>query len=559
MIETTLTASGYETKMRTTAMAQVAMSDDGNPAALLTPDGALNLRSASNVLRVAIGGDSISEPYSYQVGNGATIVAPGVARMTFASAFPSGYFWPGDDIKVTAAPTRDCNTMAGVVTAIDTATRLWVEYTVSTAKENAVISSIPNLYRKYHGTSANYLAHAFAQAGIPYQITVDAALGGGDSEQINEILRRDWADCDIAFYMPGMNDIYSRVWAFSRIKAADIANLKIMRRASRLVIMSVPPRFSGNGAWNSATFAVWRQVNEWRRQYAVKIGAIFIDSAASEIGGKTYAIPTSVNSNMATSGTNQGSSDGIHPIALGAMVMGAPVNKRGLAPFPPSNFLPASASVNAVNGYKCLNPLMLRTTGGTTSGTATFQNLAGLGTAEIADGFNLNVVTGGALLVVKAGIVARSAAVHGDSIGNVQRFIVDNVLNASAVVVTLQTLSFHASMADGDSLEYGGHVMLSSAATPGSGDPAGLTSLSIGYNDQHATALNKGAAVLAGDSGAGYYPALSLQPYRIDKTRRVATAGAFTSTAVQFSVTIAANQSACIDVGRVLARSFIDL
>ncbi|KAB0331765.1 SGNH/GDSL hydrolase family protein [Janthinobacterium sp. PLB04] len=538
------------------AAPQIAYDAAGNMAGLAGPNGVVSLRQVAGMPRLAIAGDSTTDILNASTGNGATMVAPGIARITFDAALPGGSYWPGDEVRASAAPIRECNTMAGVVTSVDPA-RMWVEYTCPAGRGNGVIGDKPNLYRRYSTSSTSHISQAFAQQGMRFVLSVDAAIGGGDSEQIGEVLARDWVDSDIAIYGPGMNDIYSRGWGFERIKASDIFNLKIMRRAARLVLLGVPPRRSTATGWSAGAFAVWRQVNEWRRAYASTIGADFVDMTAADLGGMTYADPASATADayIATA-TQTISADGVHPVALGAAVLGGGI-ARSLRSIPAADFLPASASLNVAQGYLPVNPLMKRDVGGTAVGAATFQNLAGAAGAEVADTYELKTTGGSAATVVKAGIVQRSKAVHGDSLGNAQRVIVDNSApGAVAVVVTLSTASFHASMVDGDSLEYGMALLLSAASTPGSGNPDGLIRLTVGFNDQHLVAGNKFGAAIAGDTSTGRLPGHTLTPWKIDRTRRVAVAGAFSSSIVSVSWTVPALATACLDVGRVLARRF---
>lgn len=521
------------------------------------------LRPKAGLLRWAIAGDSITEPYSYAVGNSASIVSPGVARVGFPFALSGGTFWPGDEIKVTTAQLRQCNQQSAIVSAVDPG-RTWIEYSVSADRENGVIGSLPFVSRKYALNSGSYIAHACAQLGIPFQCAVDASMAGGDCEQVLEVLQRDWADSDVAVYAPGMNCVYSRGWDLARIKAADSASLKILRQAPILLVLSIPARLSTAGGWTADRYAVWRQVNEWRRQEAERIGAIFIDLSAASLRDKTYCNPLSDNNDPYGSGLLQTMIDGVHPADLGALIVGSAIAEP-LKGHVLSDLLPASvANVNAADGYINPNPLMrvgaAGASPGVPGGTATFQNLAGASTPEIADNYVVSVDAAAPALVLKAGVVTRSNAVHGDRAGNAQRVIIDNTGNASAVTVRIRSQSFHAAMRDGDVVDYGMHVLLSDMATPGTGDPAGVTSMGVYFGDQHATATGKsGAALSGGGASTGRYPGGAFAAMFTDKTRSVAGAGAFTSTLIGCAVIVAANSSACVDVGRVLTRRRIKL
>ncbi len=562
-LQITCTAGSIDATIAAAVLGALQLSTDasGVPQGGSATGGFIGLRQIPGVIRVALIGDSISDPYSYVSAASTSIISPGISRATFGSAFSAGTFWPGDSIRTTNAKDRVSNTLDGTVTSVDPS-RLWIEYSTPAGRDHGVIDTSGAgqaiVSRKYSISNISYLAQAFAQLGLQYSIVVDAALSSGDSAQVNEVLVRDWVPCDVAIYDPGMNDVYSdgRAWSFSQIQANDIANLKIARAATKLIILGIAPRNSASAQWSSAKFAVWRKVNEWRRQYAAQIGADFEDWTTAELNGKTYITPSSTTATPPSAGTTQTSQDGTHPYGLGGSIAGAMVSKP-LSGIPRSDLLPSSNYVNAVDGYVITNPTMQRTTGGTTAGTATFQNLAGVATPEVADSFIVQANVGAASLVLKCGVVPRTKAVHGDSLGNAQRVIIDNTANGSACTVSVQSVSFHASMVDGDSIDFGASILLSDMATPGSGNPAGMTSLAVNFQDQHATAGNKAAAALAGDAGTGYLPGYSIAPVKRDVTRRVASAGAFSNSQVQVQVIVAAGQSACIDVGRVLGRRVV--
>lgn len=520
--------------------------------------GTFSVRQGANPIVVNVAGDSISEVYDYVVSTGTSVVAPGIARATFAVSFTKGRLWPGDKIKVTASNSRQTNQMDATITAVDLDTQLWIEYTISPEQENNCIGTSPTIYYKYSMTFPNYIVQGFAQAGLPWVFGMDASLGGGDSIQVNEIIRRDWKACDIAFYATGMNDVFARSWSFEQIKANDIANIELMRKAPRLVIMSIPPRATINPGWSAAKFIVWRKVNEWRRAYAASIGAHFANLSEASVGGKTYSTPSNTNQDVYATGDNQTTSDGVHPAGLGGVIHG-----RSILPYligmRASSYLPSSASEsNIADGYIIANPMMLRTTGGTATGTATFQNLAGAAGAEVADGYALAVQAGSAGLTVKAGIVPRTAAVHGDVCGMAQRIVIDNTNGTVAASINFGTVRFNASMTDGDKVDYGMHLLTSSADTPGSGDPSGLTRYTVSLLDQHAVSFNRSDCVIGASGGTGAIPAVSVAPIKYAAaTRSVSGAGAFTATEVAGTVTVAIGKSACIDIGRVLARKSI--
>lgn len=522
---------------------------------LASSAGSFSVSQGANPIVVNVAGDSISEVYDYVVSNGTTVVAPGIARATFAAPFTKGRLWPGDKIKVTASNLRQTNQMDATVTAVDLDTQLWIEYTISPELENNCIGTSPTIYYKYSLTFPNYIVQGFAQAGLPWVLGMDASLGGGDSLQVNEIIRRDWKPCDIAFYATGMNDVFARSWTFEQIKANDIANLELLRKAPRLVIMSIPPRATINPGWSAAKFIVWRKVNEWRRAYAATIGAHFANLSEASVGGKTYSVPGNTNQDVYATGENQTTSDGVHPVGLGGVIQG-----RSIRPFltgmRASSYLPSNASEsNAVDGYLNANPTMVRTTGGTASGTGTFQNLAGAAGAEIADGYALVLQSGSAGLVVKAGVVPRTEAIHGDACGNSQRIIVDNTLGTVVTSINFATAKFNTSLVDGDKVDYGLHLLTSSADTPGSGDPNGITRFTVSLLDQHSIAFNRSDCAIGASGGTGTIPGVSVAPVKYGAaTRPVASAGTFTSSEVAATFTVAIGKTACIDIGRVLAR-----
>lgn len=512
------------------------------------------------VLRFAVAGDSISEMYNFSVGASVVKISDTVARFNFSAAAAGGAYWKGDKIKVTGAATEGLNQQDATVLAVDAA-RMWVEYDLKASRTNPVLDTSadpkPTMYRKYSVATSAYLAQACALLGIGYKVSVDATAGGGDSLQVGKILARDWVESDVGIYACGMNDVYSRGWTFEQIKANDIANIAILRQAARLVIFSVPPRWSGQTVWTAGKYAVWRKVNEWRRQYAEAIGADYVDVAACSFNGKTYADPLDVNSNPYMSGVNMTCADGVHPVGIGGLALGSGL-AAVLATVPwiaSKTLLPTSASANTTEGYVVQNPLMKRTTGGTASGTVTYQNLAGAAGAEVADSYTLASVGGSAATVVKVGIIPRDVKTHADTYGNAQRLIIDNTSGASAVTMTLQTLTYGPSMVDGDSVRWGANIILTDAATPGTGTPNGVTSVTVQVNDQHSISLNKFATIFAPDGSTGTYPACNLSPSASMRMRTIADgAGAYSNVLTSVSVVVPVGKTACVDIGRVLTK-----
>ena len=541
--------------------AQFVSSSDGGQTLSVGGVTVVNLRPPIATLRAANVGDSISEHWVQYNGNGTSVVSPGIVRMTFASAYSTGTFWVGDKVKTSLCSVRAANQMDATITATDPS-RLWVEYTSSADQEHAATGGGYLIFTKCALWGSGYMANAAAQAGIPFSIAFDASISGGDSGQINEVLVRNITDCDLANYAPGMNDIYLRGFTFAQIKANDLANLAILKpRARVLAVHSIPARNSTSAQWSSAKFAIWRQVNEFRRQWCVANGAIFVDVSAAELGGKTYCDPLNVNNDNYITGTNQVSADSIHPRGLGGVVYGAIVAARALAGVMKSEFLPASASIAAAEGYLVLNAMMKRTTGASVTGSATFQNLAGAASPEVADGFTVSAdQVSGSAVIVKCGVIPRTKSIHGDSIGNAQRIIIDNTAGGITAIITLMTPSFAGSLVDGDTLEFGGSMLYSAMATPGSGDPAGLLCGGQRVQELHTSgAPSRYLDALSLDPSTGLLPGHPVAFYKADRLRRVADAGAFNTVRGFATVQVAAGQSACVDIGRQLYRRALSL
>ena len=203
--------------------------------------------------------------------------------------------------------------------------------------------------------------------------------------------------------------------------------------------------------------------------------------------------------------------------------------------------------------------MMVRTSGASVTGMATFQNLSGAASPEVADGYTVSAdQTSSASVVIKCGVVARTKAIHGDSVGNAQRIVVDNTAGTFAAIVTLMSNNFAGSMADGDTLEYGAHVLYSAMATPGSGDPTGLLAGGIRAFEQHATAGNKYNDALTLNPGTGLIPGHAESIIKADKMRAIGVAGAYTTCRTYTTIHVATGQSACIDIGRLLGRRVLN-
>lgn len=537
---------------------RAAFDANNNPTSLVANGKVLHIKPPSPVIRYIACGDSISESWVQYVGNSAAVTVPGTVRMGFAAAFQTGTFWPGDDIKTSLCTTRQCNQMDSTITAIDTVNRLWIEYNTVPSQEHAVTGSGFLVFTKCAKWGASYHVNAFQLAKIPCTLAADASISGGGAIAINEVLKRNYVDCDLAIYASGMNDVFLNGLTFAQIKAADIANIAVLGQAPRLIITTIPPRESTSAQWTTGTFAIWRQVNEWRRQYAAQIGAYFHDWCAAELGGKTYAQPLSASASPTLTGSNQTvNADKIHPIGLGGTILGASLVPLLQFLFPQTGYMPSANIANSQDGYTLANTMLTRTNGSSASGNATFLNLAGSGAVETADGTSILVQQGPvtiANLTIKAGVVPRTKAIHGDSLGNAQRLIIDNTLNNAVAIVSFLSNQFAGSMVDGDILEYGGQMIYSALATPGSGDPLGILGGGLKVLEQHITAPTRYLESLNVAPGSGTLPGHAINLYDTEPTRSVANAGAFNTVQGYFTVYVAANSSGCVDIGHPLFR-----
>ena len=544
-------------------MAQLATDAGGNIIGMQQAGG--NLRTLSSLaflststapLRVCIVGDSISEIFD-QTASPASIVdqGGGIARVQFGAAFSIGTFWPGDEIKIVGASTENLNSMSTVITEVDTVSRLWFEYALTPTLTHSTTGSSPTIYLKYSRTPASYIVSAFALAGMEFNVAVDAAIGGGDSSQVQGVLFRDFTQADIAIYAPGMNDVYARGWTYNQIIANDKTTIDwLMSRVKILVIVGIPPRASSNGAWTTGKFQIQQNVNGWRKAYAESIGVEYIDPATAYFGTSSYIDTLSSNIDPFTAGSLLTSSDGVHPapqrggITFGKLLGGVLTKTYKTNCW--ASYLPSNAYLDLAENL-IPNPLMRRTTGGVTSGTATYQNLAGSAGGEVADGWEI-VCSGGASVTIKAGVLPRGEVVNGDTLGNSQRIVITNASGSNATVL-FRCSSFHASMINNDLIDLGACVDATNGNTPGSGDPVGLTSISVAGVCQQVTSLNKWMYAFSSSASAGHIPKCRISPViRNLKTRPTTSAGNFSAAYLNVSLIIAAGGSACIDVGRAM-------
>ncbi len=395
---------------------------------------------------------------------------------------------------------------------------------------------------------------AFALAGLDYETVVDAAIGGGDSVQSRAILQRDFISSDVAIYASGMNDVYAREWSAETIIESDRATLDYLRgRVTRLVIMSIPPRASSAVAWTAEKFSVWLAVNAWRQQYAQQTGVQYIDTAAASLSDARYSDALDDYAGPFLSGASLTSSDGVHPASQrGGLTLAGPLSEILGKWFPSpvrSPHLPSNGIADASN--LVTNPMMIFDAGGTTSGTATFQDLAGTGSAEVADSWEV-VAESGTSLTIKCGVVPRTTSVHGDTCGNSQRIIVTNG-GATNSTVRLRTASIHGSLSDGDEVEIGAVINVSSAASPGTGDSDAIA-VGVSAFIQQATAVNGAIDAWASNLTTGTLPNALISPTWRGRTRRISSAGAFTSARPLLTLVVPAGGDACIDIGRVVFR-----
>lgn len=147
--------------------------------------------------------------------------------------------------------------------------------------------------------------------------TTWVAIGGATAAQIHEVaLVSNPGPYQVAFVCAGMNNVYSAAQDYETAWAEVQALIDYAREVARVVVvLSIVPRDSGGAFWSSAKQIVHTKLNFMMHKYCAAKGLVFINTARSTWGSKTYLNPAATNPDPDASMSH----DGTHPSVPGAL------------------------------------------------------------------------------------------------------------------------------------------------------------------------------------------------------------------------------------------------
>jgi hypothetical protein len=232
----------------------------------------------------------------------------------------------GQPVRIGAAPKPYMNSLDATIASVVNSTTFTYKFTRRT---HAVTStSSPSVAFPLRRSSRGFLTAAETLLGYQFATTW-CAVGGARAAQINDVVNdSDAGPYFVGFLCAGMNNIYSAAQSYSTVigELNDLADT-LKKRCQYLVILSIPPRDSGGGAWSAEKQSVHDKVNLWLYEYSRANGCIFINTWRSSNSGATYVNGAATNPDPNAAMTI----DGTHPSMTGAYAIGQDINAE-LAP-----------------------------------------------------------------------------------------------------------------------------------------------------------------------------------------------------------------------------------
>jgi hypothetical protein len=494
--------------------------------------------------RIGIIGTSITEMLNYTSGVTAVAQQPnGTWDITIPT--PRNFVGEGEVVQLSQGPVG-INTREAVVNSI---TGNVINVTVDSSLSLPLVGALPFIYYRHQIQFGNYVALAQDLARCSFAVTVDAALGGADTAQLLGLFDRDLGsrasefDAVIA-ELGGMNGIYARSNSYETERALTEQYIdKVAALGKPFLIVGVLPRNSATGGWLLSKAQIAARINAFADAYTRKKGGTFLNPYKASFNGRNYLNTADANANPNVS---EATTDGVHPNAGGGLILGAHCAAWADRVFAACDILPASVLDSAL-GMINTNPFMLGTGGARTGGSGASV------TGTVADGCDVVVTAGAADLNVVCSVLDRTQALHGDTLGRVQRLVITSGATASSIVELRLSPSMHASTVNGDTLFAVCAMDATNGGTPGSGNPVGLASTALIVLAQTAITTNK----FINGTGSGT-AAINQVGHRARKRTPVsnirgplAIHGAPSNVSPRLVVYVRANASICIDVGVV--------
>lgn len=302
----------------------------------------------------------------------------------------------GDPIRITAAPTQAlCVMDSAVTTVVDANT---IKCTLGGRTHGVTSPSGASLYFPYRRGCRGWFNWMESSLGETFRTTW-CAVGGATAAQISALVDATTitARADVGFVCIGMNDVYSAGSSFATAQA-DIKALiaKVRVKSERLVLLTIPPRNSADGAWSAGKQAIHTALNRWLYSYGNEIGAVVVDTWRATQNGATYV-------NAAASNPDPDAAfviDNTHPSMRGAIAIGSAVAT-------------ALAGVLGTSGWKAAHPAAIGADAGNLLTGSDFATGATVATGWASSDSTAN-------MSVAPTLAARTVSADGDACGRNQ-------------------------------------------------------------------------------------------------------------------------------------------
>lgn len=234
----------------------------------------------------------------------------------------------GDPVRIGGAVSQALNVLDNSVSQV-----LGVDdFVVSLGGRTHTVTapSGPSIYYPLRRSCRGWFNWMETFLGVSFDTTW-CAVGGASAADLSDLVAHTaiTTEFDLICVNVGMNDAYSDGLSFADA-SANIKTLydQVKPLGRHLLILTIPPRDSGNSAWTSAKQQIHTQLNRWIYEYALSIGAKVIQTAYSTQNGATYVNALASNPDPLASMVF----DGVHPAMRGGMAIGWD-GAQALSPF----------------------------------------------------------------------------------------------------------------------------------------------------------------------------------------------------------------------------------
>lgn len=336
---------------------------------------------------------------------------------------------PGQKTRIAAASDPALNVLQATVISVTDANNVVVSLDGPVHNVTGSAAAMSYVDRSSTRGWATWLE---AYAGEPLRRTM-AAVPGARIRDIAALLPLMAAGAeDIAYICLGMNNIYSDGATLATMQSewADLI-AQVKRRSARIVVLSVPPRNSADGAWSAGKQSVHTAWNRWLYDQCALNGWEFVDTWSATSGGATYVNGAATNPDPLASMVF----DNTHPSMRGAAAIGAAVWAKVSKWF-------------GVQGWQAAHPAAIGADAGNLLTGADFAT----DTAGVATGWSRTGVTANMNAVFTC--ASRTVANDGDAAGRNQLLTLNYGTATGTASCRFERASLHSLLVAGGAYVY---------------------------------------------------------------------------------------------------------